>query len=100
ILSVVGFGTIGLLIALPTLVARFGEDRNEQSKELRTLLNTASREMLHDSAIGIGWNNYALVINPPWSYGDVIDDWTRERGFTVDPEELKPQPESHYWLIM
>ena len=56
--------------------------------------------MLADSAIGLGWNNYALVINKPWPYGDCIDQWTVERGYTVDPDEAKPQPESHYWLIL
>jgi O-antigen ligase len=56
--------------------------------------------MLHDSSIGVGWNNYALVTNPPWHYGEVLDNWERSRGNSVNPDEARPQPESLYWLIL
>ena len=91
---------VGLSLTWATVSARFNEDRNKESSELRVLLIKASKLMLADSAIGLGWNNYALVINPPWPYGDCIDQWTIDRGYTVDPDEAKPQPESHYWLIL
>ncbi len=91
---------VGLSLTWTTVSVRFNEDRNKESSELRVLLIKASKLMLADSAIGLGWNNYALVINPPWTYGDCIDRWTIDRGYTVDPEEAKPQPESHYWLIL
>lgn len=97
-LALVGF--IGLAFTWNTISARFGEDRNKESSELRVLLIKASKLMLMDSSIGLGWNNYALVINKPWPYGDCIDEWTIDRGYTVDPDEAKPQPESHYWLIL
>jgi hypothetical protein len=82
------------------IVFRFTEDRNQASSELRVLLIEASKLMLHDSAIGLGWNNYAQVINPPYHYGDCIDEWQIERGNTLNPNEAKPQPESHYWLLL
>ncbi len=99
-LVVATLGVIGLILALPTLMLRFGEDRNQQSAELRVMLNTAASEMLHDSPIGLGWNNFVVLDNPPYPYGDVIDDWTRERGMNPDPDEVHPQPESHYWLML
>jgi hypothetical protein len=99
-LGIALLGLIGLLLALPTLIMRFGEDRNEASAELRTMLNTSAMEMLHDSPAGVGWNNFVILANSPYSYGDVIDDWTRSRGMNVDPDDVHPQPESHYWLIL
>jgi len=99
-LCVAVLGFTGLLLALPTLLMRFGEDRNEQSAELRTMLNASAAEMLHDSPTGIGWNNFVVMANTPYSYGDVIDDWTLSRGMRLDPDEVHPQPESHYWLML
>jgi hypothetical protein len=99
-LSIAVLGFIGLLMALPTLIMRFGDDKNAASAELRTMLNTSAMEMLHDSPTGVGWNNFVIMANSPYSYGDVIDDWTRSRGMNVDPDEVHPQPESHYWLML
>ncbi len=97
--TIVVCGAIGVMIALPTLMMRFGEERNEQSSDLRVMLNTAAADMLRDHPIGVGWNNFVIMANAPYTYGDVIDDWTRSRGFNLDPDEVHPQPESHYWLI-
>ncbi len=99
-LTIAVLGMIGLLLALPTLIMRFGEDRNQASAELRTMLNQSAMEMLHDSPTGVGWNNFVILANSPYGYGDVIDDWTRSRGMNVDPDEVHPQPESHYCLIL
>jgi hypothetical protein len=99
-LSVATLGIIGVMLALPTLMLRFHEDRNEQSSELRTMLNSAAAEMLHDSPIGMGWNNFVVLANSPYPYGQVIDDWTLSRGMRLDPDEVHPQPESHYWLLL
>ena len=93
-------GATGLMLALPTLMLRFGEDRNQQSSELRTMLNSAAASMLHDSPTGIGWNNFVIMANSPYPYGQVIDDWTLSRGMNLDPDEIHPQPESHYWLML
>jgi hypothetical protein len=90
----------GLLCVLPTIVHRFGESRNKESAELREMLVKSSKLMLEDSPIGIGWNNYALVINKPYRYGAPIDEWTISRGMRVNESEAKPQPESHYWLLL
>jgi len=93
-------GIVGIGLSFKTIFNRFAENRNQESYELRLRLVETSKLMLHDSPIGIGWNNYALVTNPPWHYGDVIDNWEIERGNTVNPDEAKPQPESLYWLIL
>ncbi len=91
---------IGLSFTLKTIIFRFTESRNKESSELRLKLIESSKLMLADSAIGIGWNNFALVINKPWSYGDPIDEWTLSRGGNLPKDEQKPQPESHYWLLL
>jgi hypothetical protein len=91
---------VGLLFTLPTLIHRFGESRNKESSELREMLVKSSKLMLADSSIGIGWNNFAIVINKPYRYGAPIDEWTESRGMRVNESEAKPQPESHYWLLL
>lgn len=100
ILFGIGFiGVLGLVAALGTIIARFHDDGNTASKETRELLNIASRAMLQDHWLGVGWNNYGITINHPFPYGDVIDDWERDRGHTVDEEAPKGLSESHYWLL-
>ena len=91
---------VGLSFTAKVIIFRFTEDRNKESSELRVKLIECSKLMLADSKIGIGWNNFALVINKPWTYGDPIDEWTISRGALPNPDEAKPQPESHYWLIL
>ena len=97
-MGVVGF--LGLLLAANTIIARFHDEGNEASGETRTVMNLASKAMLHHSAVGIGWNNFALTVNAPFSYGDVINDWERERGHKIDEDYAKGVVESHYWLIL
>lgn len=92
-------GTLGLVASIGTIIARFHDEGNTASKETRELLNLASRAMLQDHWLGVGWNNYGITINHPFPYGDVIDDWTRDRGHRVDEDEPKGLSESHYWLI-
>ena len=91
---------VGLAFTAQMIIFRFTESRNQLSSELRQMLIASSKLMLADSPIGIGWNNFALVINKPYSYGDPIDEWTISRGMNPNPNEDKPQPESHYWLIL
>ncbi len=93
-------GSLGLVLALGTIIARFHDQGNEASGETRDLMNAASRAMYHAHPLGIGWNNFAHTINPPFSYGDVIDDWERERGHKVDPDYAKGVVESHYYLLL
>jgi hypothetical protein len=100
ILGMTVVGAVGMMLAAGTIIARFHDEGNEASGETRTVMNLASKAMLQASAIGIGWNNFALTINQPFPYGDVIDDAERERGHTVDEEYAKGVVESHYWLLL
>ena len=93
-------GTLGLILAIGTIVARFHDEGNEASGETRHLMNAASQAMVREHPLGIGWNNYAHVINPPFPYGDVIDDAEREHGHKVDPDYAKGVVESHYYLLL
>ncbi len=93
-------GMLGLILTINTIVARFHDEGNEASGETRVVMNAASKEMVHAHPLGIGWNNFALVINPPFPYGDVIDDRERELGHKVDPDYAKGVVESHYYLLM
>jgi hypothetical protein len=100
---IAGLGTVaalGLLLSLDTIVARFHDEGNEASGKTRDLMNLASKAMLAHSGIGIGWNNFALTINQPFPYGDVIDDDERARGHRVDADYAKGVVESHYWLLL
>ena len=99
-IAMAGVATIGLAFTIQTIIFRFTESRNQLSSELREKLIESSKLMLADSSIGIGWNNFAIVINKPYPYGDPIDEWTISRGMNVNPDEAKPQPESHYWLLL
>jgi hypothetical protein len=56
--------------------------------------------MFEDYRLGIGWNNFGLVINRPFTYGQIIDDWEREGGATVDETHQKGIAESHYHLLL
>jgi len=103
VVFVLGMGAVGFLavmLAANTIIARFHDEGNEASGETRTVMNLASKAMLQSSSVGIGWNNFALTINHPFPFGDVIDDRERERGCTVDEDYAKGVVESHYWLML
>ncbi len=93
-------GVAGLAASLDTIVARFHDEGNDASAETRVVLNQASLAMLRDSAVGIGWNNFAITINHPYPYGDVIDEAERAHGHKVDEDYAKGVVESHYWLLL
>lgn len=93
-------GTLGLVMAIGTIIARFNDEGNEASGETRHLMNAAAVAMVQAHPLGIGWNNYAHTINPPFPYGDIIDDAERERGHKVDPDYAKGVVESHYYLLL
>jgi hypothetical protein len=99
-LAMGAIGMLGLLATADTIIARFGDKGNAASGETRDVMNLASAAMLQDSAVGLGWNNFALTINAPFPYGDVINDWERDRGHKVDDEYAKGVVESHYWLLL
>lgn len=99
----VGMGcvaAVGLGMTMDTIMARFQDYGNQESKNTRDMLNISSRMMLTEYPLGIGWNNFAHVINRPYYYGDHIDRWQRINGNTVDPTYKKGVVESLWWLLL
>jgi hypothetical protein len=90
----------GALFALNTIVGRFNDSFNADSAQTRVMLNEASRQMLRDYPVGIGWNNYGVAINPPFPYGDHIDDYFRKHGDATQRDTRKGIVESHYYLLL
>jgi O-antigen ligase len=93
-------GALGLLLTIDTIIARFNDSGNTASSELRQVMNQACREMAADRAMGIGWNNYALVVNPPYPYAEPYYEWNRGRGMKVDESKPNAVVESHYYLLL
>ena len=100
--SLAALGCIGLAVVLgltlDTIISRFHDEGNQASGETREVMNQAAAAMARDKSLGVGWNNFGKAINYPYSYGDVIDDWNRERGMNVDEEYAKGVVESIYYL--
>jgi hypothetical protein len=97
-LACIGF--IGLAFTIDTIVQRFNDYGNEESANTRRMLNKSSRMMLMEFPAGVGWNNFAKVINRPYYYGDHIDYWHRKNGNPVDPSYKKGVVESLWWLLL
>jgi len=93
-------GAIGLLLTADTISARFNDHGNQASGELRDVLNEASRQMVRDHPLGVGWNNFGLTINHPYPYANVVYDWLEERNMPVDYEAPNALVESHYYLLL
>lgn len=87
-----------LSMTLDTIISRFGDEGNQASGETREVMNLASVAMVQDKPLGVGWNNFGKAINHPYPYGDVIDEWNRERGQAVDEDYAKGVVESIYYL--
>jgi len=99
--SVLGIlGGIGLLLALDSIVSRFHDQGNVASGELREVMKDACRAMVSDYPLGIGWNNYALVVNPPYRYAEIYYAWLRGKGQIPDEEAPNSVVESHYYLLL
>ena len=99
--TTIGFiGALGLLLAIDSIIGRFHDQGNEASGQLREVMKDACRAMVSDHALGIGWNNYALVVNPPYRYAEIYYDWTRSRNMKVDYDEPNAVVESHYYLLL
>jgi len=98
-----GVGLLGLLFSADTIISRFQDEGNVQSKMTRNLLNEASRKMISDHPfLGTGWNTYGIMINPPYAYGDIFDDYAHmlgRKGYRDSPFG-KPISESWYYLVM
>lgn len=94
-------GVIGITLTLDTIISRFNDRGNEASGELREVMKDACRTMVHDCPLlGIGWNNYALVINHPYPYAEIYYDWDRSRGMKPNYDQANGVVESHYYLLM
>lgn len=93
-------GAIGLAFTLDTIVARFNDYGNEESAMTRKNLNKAAMLMVQDYPMGVGWNNFARVINHPFPYGDHIDHWHAMNGNPVDRNYNKGIVESWYYLTL
>jgi len=93
-------GALGLVLALDTIISRFHDKGNQSSADLREVMKDACRAMVHDHSLGVGWNNYALVVNPPYPYAEIYYDWVRSRNMQVRPDQANPVVESHYYLLL
>jgi hypothetical protein len=93
-------GAVGLVLSLDTIISRFHDRGNQASAELREVMKDACREMVHDYPQGIGWNNYALVINPPFRYAEIYYDWERSRHMKPNYTKANGVVESHYYLLI
>lgn len=101
VLSVMGFvAALGLSFTLDTIINRFHDQGNEASAELRVVLNEAARQMVAAHPLGIGWNNYAEVINAPYPYSEVVYDWIRGRNMKINYDLPNAPVESHYYLLI
>lgn len=98
--ALAALGVIGAVAALHTILDRFHAEYNIDSAMTRELLNEASRSMLAEKPLGVGWNNYAVVINPPYHYGSIIDDYLRRAEGITEINHNKGISESLYWLSL
>jgi len=92
------------MLALDSIMARVEEaGSHEGMEDLRPVLNRMSKKMLHDSPIGIGWNNFGVMNSLPYDrYCQVLMDWDESRGFRIIDELYFacPLTESLYWLLL
>ena len=93
-------GLLGGAFAFGTIKTRFQSDGAEISSRGRQLLVESALRISRDYPLGIGWNNFALVINQPYPYGDNLDEYEIERGHTVRPDVKKQNVESLYCLLL
>jgi hypothetical protein len=101
VLAVLGcIGLLGSMLAMDSIMKRFNQYGNDESKKTRELLNLSARMMLQDHWAGIGWNNFAETINKPWRYGDHIDHWQEMNGNPVDRTYKKGTCESLWYLLL
>ncbi|HUS37525.1 MAG TPA: O-antigen ligase family protein [Verrucomicrobiae bacterium] len=102
LVALAAVAAVGLAFTMDTLMARFkGDERyNEESKHTRDMLNQASRNMVAEHPLGVGWNNYGRMINHPYHYGDHIDAYQKKWSNQIDPNYQKGISESLYYLIL
>ena len=103
------FGAVMVMMfAMDSLNSRLKEvkaSKEISAEDLRPVLNRQSKAMLKDyPLLGIGWNNFGIANSRPhgFKYSEVLEEWDRERGFTIIDENYwaNPLTESLYWLIL
>ncbi len=105
-------GVIGAVLvmafAMDSINSRLQEvkaGKEKSAEDLRDILNRQSHAMLRDHPmLGVGWNNFGIANSRPHGskYSEVLEEWDRERGFTIIDENYRANPltESLYWLIL
>lgn len=92
------------LVALDSFMTRMHEaSSREEEHDLRAILNAQSKAMLHDHALGVGWNNFGMANSlPVEKYAAILMDWDQSRGFRLIEENYLANPltESLYWLLL
>jgi uncharacterized membrane protein YsdA (DUF1294 family) len=100
-------GFAGALVAATALHSVFARMKVEKERgaeeDLRLVMIAQARAMLHDSPIGIGWNNYGIADSRPIErYSIIMEEWDASRGFRIYEENYGANPltESYYWLML
>ena len=104
-LAVVG-GSLLAFKSWDTITDRFNNAGGDtEATNLRWILERISEEMLEDSSIGVGWNNYNIVNSRPYPrYSRILERWDEAQG--GGPEDAKvgykanPCTENLYWVIL
>lgn len=100
---------LGALVVASTMMKsvfdRMAQEKERASSEvdLRVVMIDQAKAMLHDSPIGIGWNNYGIANSRPLGrYSEILEEWDASRGFAVidDFYYSNPLTESYYWLLL
>lgn len=107
-MGIISIGACGALaaglLALDSVMARVKEDKGrDHESDLRLVLNLQSRAMLHDSALGVGWNNFGVANSLPNDRCvTILMDSDASRGFRIieDNYFACPLTESLYWLLL
>lgn len=107
LMGVIGAALV-MAFAMDSLNSRLKEvkaSKEVNAEDLRPVLNRQSKAMLNDyPLLGIGWNNYGIANSRPqgFKYSEVLEEWDRERSFTIIDENFwaNPLTESLYWLIL
>jgi hypothetical protein len=110
LITVTILGMIGAVVvaafALDSVFERMKEESTRDDvgeADLREVMIDQAKAMLHDSAVGIGWNNYGIANSRPIErYSLIMEEWDAARGFRVYEENYYANPltESYYWLIL
>ena len=104
-LAIIG-GCLVTVRSWDTIADRFNNAGGEtEATNLRWILEKMSEEMLDDTKIGVGWNNYNIVNSRPYPrYSRILERWDEAQG--GGPEDAKvgykanPCTENYYWLIL